>query len=57
MEPAAGGHREGNNLPCVLPGERGRQFRVRGDVQVRLLRGFCEHQAINDLDPEGGQTL
>ena len=57
MEPAAGGHREGNNLPCVLPRDRGRQFRVRGDVRVRLLRGFCEHQGINDLDPEEGQTL
>jgi hypothetical protein len=29
-----------NNLPCVLPDGRGRQFRVRGDVQARLLCGL-----------------
>src|SRR4051794_30792671 len=37
-----------NNLPCVLPAERGRQFRVRGDVQATLL---CGLEAPSDNRP------
>src|SRR5262245_26884542 len=37
-----------NSLPCVLPDERGRQFRVRGDVRATLL---CGLEAPSDNRP------
>src|SRR5947209_7888668 len=45
---------QGNSLPCVLPDKRGRQFRVRGDVQATLL---CGLEAPSNNRPSSGARV